>query len=118
MTTSHSDRSVSRRAALAGLGAGTLGLALAAVARPAAARQAAPAAAGTTDLGVAYGEVDGRSILLDVYRPPARDAPRPAVVLMYPGGMGAGDRTWMTDAAQGLAEAGYVAFSIDYRLFD
>ena len=107
---------LSRRTALAGLGAGALGFALAA--RPAAAQEAQSDGAVTTDLGVAYGRADGQDILLDVYRPPARDAPRPAVVLMYPGGMGAGDRTWMADAALGLAAAGYVAFSIDYRLFD
>ena len=118
MTLFNADRSVSRRTALAGLGAGGLGLALAAVARPAAARQAAPADAVSTDLGVPYSEIDGQTLLLDVYRPPTRTASRPAVVLMYPGGMGAGDRSWMGDAAQGLAEAGYVAFSIDYRLFD
>jgi len=29
-----------------------------------------------------------------------------------------GERFGMSDAARGLAEAGYVAFSIDYRLFD
>ncbi len=109
---------VSRRTALAGLGAGGLGLVLAAAARPTAAQAARPAVAVATDLGVVYAEVDGQTLRLDVYRPPARTAPRPAVVLMYPGGMGAGERSWMADAAQGLAAAGYVAFSIDYRLFD
>jgi hypothetical protein len=43
MTTSHIDRSISRRTALAGLGAGGLGVALAATARPAAAQDAAMA---------------------------------------------------------------------------
>lgn len=28
-----------------------------------------------------------------------------------------GDRSWMGDAAQGLAAAGYVAFTVGYRLF-
>ena len=41
MTTSRTDRSVSRRTALAGLGAGGLGLALATTARPAAAQEQA-----------------------------------------------------------------------------
>jgi acetyl esterase/lipase len=32
--------------------------------------------------------------------------------------MMAGDRSWMSDAAQGLAGNGYVAFAVQYRLFD
>ena len=122
MTTSKSAGTVSRRTALAGLGAGGLSLALAAAcpiaARRASAQEATPGASVSTELGVVYGEVDGQTLMLDVYRPPARVAPRPAAILLYPGGMMAGERSWMGDAAQGLAEAGYVAFSIDYRLFD
>lgn len=83
-----------------------------------AAQEATPAVKVSTDSGVAYREVDDQTLLLDVYRPPERTTPRPDVVLIHPGGLMAGDRTWMADAAQGLAEAGYVAFSIDYRLFD
>jgi len=83
-----------------------------------AAQEATPAVKVSTDMGVVYREVEDQTLLLDVYRPPERATPRPAVVLMYGGGLMVGDRTWMADAAQGLAEAGYVAFSIDYRLFD
>ena len=43
--------------------------------------------------------------------------PRPRRCFFHPGGMADGDRTWMDDAAQGLVTAGYVAFTIDYRLF-
>ncbi len=67
--------------------------------------------------GIAYGEVDGEHLLLDVYRPSERDDPRPAVLVFHPGAYVAGDRTWMDEFARGLAEAEYVAFTVGYRLF-
>ena len=57
-------------------------------------------------------------LLLDVYRPPARPAPRPAMVLVHGGGMWTGSRADMADPARHLARAGYVAFAVDYRLVD
>ena len=68
--------------------------------------------------GVAYGEVDGQNLLLDAYLPPAREAPRPAVILLHGGGWTSGSRSDMGVAARELAMAGYVAFSIDYRHLD
>jgi len=62
--------------------------------------------------GEVYGEVDGEPLLLDVYRPPARDTPRPAVVL-FPG-WGASRISLIAQALE-LARAGYVAFAVDYR---
>lgn len=67
--------------------------------------------------GIAYGEIDGEQLLLDVYRPPEREEPRPAVLLFHPGAFSGGDRTWMDEFARGLAQAGYVAFTVGYRLF-
>jgi acetyl esterase/lipase len=67
---------------------------------------------------VAYGIVDGELLLLDVYRPPGRAAPRPAMVLIHGGGMWTGSRADMADPARRLARAGYVAFAVDYRLVD
>lgn len=69
---------------------------------------------------VAYGEADGQPLLLDVYRPPARDTPRPAVILIHGGGWtaGYGSRADMAQPARELADAGYVAFTIAYRLLD
>ena len=63
--------------------------------------------------GVTYGEADGRPLQLDVFRPPARDEPRPAVVLLP--GWGA-TRFGMDSQARELAEAGYVAVAVDYTL--
>jgi acetyl esterase/lipase len=66
---------------------------------------------------VVYAEVDGQPLLVDIASPPTRDKPRPAVIVIHPGGMVAGDRTIMEDLTRGLASLGYVAFNIDYRLF-
>jgi acetyl esterase/lipase len=90
-------------------------------ARGAAAQEATPTvaqAAVETQRGVAYGEVDGTELLLDAYLPPAREAPRPAVILIHGGFWTSGSRSDMSVAARELAKAGYVAFSIDYRLLD
>jgi acetyl esterase/lipase len=67
---------------------------------------------------VAYGEAGGEELLLDAYLPPAREAPRPAVILIHGGGWTSGSRSDMGVAARELAKAGYVAFSINYRLLD
>ncbi len=72
----------------------------------------------TTKLGVVYGEVDGVELLLDLYCPPSRAEPRPAVVLLHSGAMMFGSRAELSDHAMAMAKAGYVAFNIDYRLVD
>jgi acetyl esterase/lipase len=71
-----------------------------------------------TQRGVAYGVADGEELLLDVYLPPSREAPRPAVILLHGGGWSSGSRSDMVVAGKELARAGYVAFGIDYRLLD
>ena len=86
---------------------------------PRAAHQATPRAASggvARERDVVYGEVAGQQLLLDVYRPPARDTLRPAVILIFGGAWSFGSRSAMAEPAQHLAEAGYVAFSIDHRL--
>jgi acetyl esterase/lipase len=69
------------------------------------------------DRDVVYGEIDGQPLLLDVARPPARSEPRPAVIVMHGGGFVFGDRSFSADPMLPLAEAGYVVFNIEYRLF-
>ncbi len=71
----------------------------------------------TTESNVAYGEVGGQKLLLDVYRPSAAEAmPRPAVVFIHGGGWVGGDKKDMRDLAIGGAKLGFVTFSINYRL--
>lgn len=105
-----------RRTILGGVGAAAIGAALATHHRSAFAQDATPVA---PELDVAYGEANGMSLVLDVYSPPAREAPRPAVVLIHGGGWSVGVERWVNEEpAQELARAGYVAFNIDYRLMD
>ena len=93
----------------------TLAVPLVALAGPAAAQEATPAV--QADMAVAYGEANGTELLLDVYRPAMSGASQPAAVVFHPGGMVEGaDRTITAEHAQGLAQAGYVAFNVDYRL--
>jgi acetyl esterase/lipase/lysophospholipase L1-like esterase len=70
--------------------------------------------------GVVYGEEGGEKLLLDVYRPAeqAADKKYPAVMLIHGGGWRGGNREAPSMAALGrvLADAGYVAFSVEYRL--
>ncbi len=55
--------------------------------------------------------------VLDVYAPPPAGVPRPAVVTIHGGGWHDGIyRDSMADPAMRLAEAGYVAINIEYRL--
>ena len=105
---------ITRRTTLAGLGAGSLGLALAGRGTRVVS-QTPDASLETND--VVDGTVAGVDLLLDVARPPERSDPRPAVVLVHGGGLTAMGRYEMSGSARGLAEAGYVTFNIDYRLF-
>src|SRR5262245_56514285 len=70
------------------------------------------------DRGVAYSRVADEPLLLDVYRPPVRATPRPAVVCVHGGGMWTGARPHTPAPAQQLPRAGYVAFAVDYRLVE
>jgi acetyl esterase/lipase len=74
----------------------------------------------TTDVAIPYGEAGGRELLLDVYTLPQRERPRQAVLLIHGGGFVSGSRTDadIVAAARHVAQAGYVAFAIDYRLVD
>jgi acetyl esterase len=70
------------------------------------------------EVDVVYGEADGQELLLDISRPPARDTPRPAILLFHGGAwmMGTAGRESMAQPATALAEDGYVAFNVEYRL--
>jgi acetyl esterase/lipase len=74
----------------------------------------------TTNKAIRYGEAGGRELLLDVYSPSQRERPRPAVLLIHGGGFVGGSRADadIVTAARHLAQTGYVAFAIDYRLVD
>jgi acetyl esterase/lipase len=58
----------------------------------------------------------GASVQLDLARPKTREGPFPAVICIHGGGFRAGDRHGYDKLCLRLAEAGYVAVTIDYRL--
>ncbi len=66
---------------------------------------------------VSYSATDP-ALRLDVYKPVgAATAPRPAVILIHGGGWTSFDKSTMQGMGNFLARHGYVAFSVDYRLF-
>lgn len=67
---------------------------------------------------VVYAITDGQKLRLDVYEPHKHRVPAPAVVLIHPGAWTSYDRSLMDSDAAELARAGFVAFSIDYRLLN
>jgi len=81
---------------------------------------AAPAGAAqggvTVKPDVTYRTVDGEQLGLDVYQPAKKGKNRPAVVVVHGGGWTQGDKALFAQQSNQLAERGFVAFSINYRL--
>jgi acetyl esterase/lipase len=65
---------------------------------------------------VVYAIADGQKLRLDVYEPRRHASPVPGIVLIHGGGFTDFDRSIMDSDASAMAHAGFVAFSIDYRL--
>jgi acetyl esterase/lipase len=111
------------------LWAGLLGAALAtafpmqgrgAVAPQVSTDTAQPAAGNfTVEENVPYATINSSQLHLDVYEPaPKGSAARPAVVLIHGGGWTEFDKGTMRGMGQFLARFGFVAFAVDYRLFN
>jgi acetyl esterase/lipase len=81
-------------------------------------RPAATPAGLNVEPNVVYGEAGGEELLLDIYRTAGWPSPQPAVLLFHGGGLVTGSRGLVYGDARFLAEAGYVAFAVGYRLFD
>ena len=73
----------------------------------------------TVEQNVLYGSVQGTELRLDVYQPAVDQgtASRPAVLLIHGGGWVSFDKSTMRGMGQFLARNGFVAFAVDYRLF-
>lgn len=72
----------------------------------------------TVEENVTYGSVNGSELGLDVYQPAGnRSETHPAVLLIHGGGWTSFDKSTMHGMGQFLARSGFVAFSVDYRLF-
>ncbi len=66
---------------------------------------------------IPYAEVDGRPLLLDVTIPAApEDQPWPVAIFIHGGAWHAGDKSNGARYVLDLARAGYLGFSINYRL--
>jgi len=80
-----------------------------------------PAQEAVLELDEIYGEVDGRTLLLDVGLPPGHEPgapPLPGVILIHGGGWAMGskdDFRWLTRKLP-LEGQGYVVFAVNYRL--
>lgn len=82
----------------------------------------AGAQAPRVDRGVVFavaGEEEGRrqALRLDLFSPRRAERPRPAIVWIHGGGFARGHRRDMAPFAARFARLGYVAATIDYRLF-
>jgi acetyl esterase/lipase len=77
------------------------------------------AATTTVQENVLYSAVNSTELHLDVYEPAAQSGKLlPAVVLLHGGGWTSFDKSTMRAMGQFLARSGFVAFAVDYRLFD
>jgi len=92
-----------------------LGVVLTGCAAAAAAEGLAAETSYETIRNVVYAEREDRSLRADVYRP-AGDGPFPAVLCVHGGAWAMGHKGQMAGVARRLADAGYVAISINYRL--
>jgi len=66
--------------------------------------------------GVVFGTGGSRELRCDLYRPPADEARRPAVLLVHGGGWRSGDRTQLRGYGILLGRAGYLCVATEYRL--
>jgi acetyl esterase len=70
----------------------------------------------TVDANVTYRSIDGEQLTADVYVPAGDGDDRPAVLVVHGGGWQKGDRGNFAREGTQLAEAGFVAVSVNYRL--
>lgn len=67
------------------------------------------------DAGLVYAERAGQALRLDLARPPG-PGPHPLVLALHGGAWSGGDRGQLRRRITALAEAGFAAASVDYRL--
>jgi acetyl esterase len=65
---------------------------------------------------VIFRTVDREQLTLDVYKPAKKGKDRPAVVIIHGGAWRMGDKALFAEQGNRLAERGFVAFSVNYRL--
>jgi acetyl esterase/lipase len=70
----------------------------------------------TFEAGIEYANSDGQHLQLNMARPKKGDGPFPAVICIHGGGFRAGTREGYNKTCLTLAQHGYVALTITYRL--
>lgn len=70
----------------------------------------------TFEAGIEYANPDGQHLQLDIARPKTGDGPFPAIVCIHGGGFRAGKRDGYDGLCIRLAQRGYVAMTVSYRL--
>lgn len=66
---------------------------------------------------VCYHSAASRPLMLDIFSETGRtDFPKPGIILIHGGGWSSGDRSLMYPLADYLANQGFVAFAVEYRL--
>jgi acetyl esterase/lipase len=70
----------------------------------------------TFQAGIEYANPDGQHLQLDIARPKTGDGPFPAVICIHGGGFRAGKRDGYDGLCIRLAQKGYVAMTVSYRL--
>ncbi len=76
------------------------------------------AGSATVQENVPYASLGGSKLCLDVYEPPRPpNEIRPAVLLIHGGGWTSLGKSTMRRMGQFLSHSGFVAFAVDYRLF-
>jgi acetyl esterase/lipase len=70
----------------------------------------------TFEVGLEYSNPDDQHLQLNLARPSKGDGPFPAVVCIHGGGFRAGDRKGWDGRCIKLAQEGYVAVTVSYRL--
>ena len=68
------------------------------------------------EAGVEYANPDGQHLQLDIARPKTGDGPFPAIICIHGGGFRAGKREGYDGLIIKLAQQGYVAMTVSYRL--
>src|SRR5580658_8422578 len=68
------------------------------------------------ETGIEYANPDGQHLQLNLARPKQGDGPFPAIVCIHGGGFRAGSRESFDAQCVRLAQNGYVALTVTYRL--
>lgn len=69
----------------------------------------------TATENIVYNTINNRDLHLDIYRPAIRGI-LPAIIMIHGGGWRSGNKVMERPMAQRLAENGYVAITVEYRL--